>query len=274
MAEKAPSCPVCDNPLWKTGGNLFLCNSCEIAFNASYRKISYSDSYFIDDYRNQYGKTYFEDFNNIYSLSKKRLDKIISLMPSVKAPGKLKLMDIGSAAGFFLKCALDSGIKNLTGVEISDFASDYCKREFGINVLNGSFDDQVTGMNFDIVTAWLFIEHCEDPMAVLLKIYDALNDGGVFAFSTVSIHGPLFRRHHDEWIQTHPVDHRIDFSPRGARIALKKAGFKKVYVYPSGFHPERVVDKKSTFFDSFSRLYRIYSRLAVYSDTIEVFAVK
>ncbi|MCU0846387.1 MAG: class I SAM-dependent methyltransferase [Spirochaetes bacterium] len=274
MAEKAPSCPVCDNPLGKTGGNLFLCNSCEIAFNASYRKISYSDSYFLDDYRNQYGKTYFEDFNSIYSLSKKRLEKIISLMPSGTVPGRLKLMDIGSAAGFFLKCALDAGIQNLVGVEISDFVSDYCKREFGINVLKGPFDKQDPGLDFDIITAWLFIEHCENPMAVLLKIFNALNDGGVFAFSTVSIHGPLFRLRQDEWIQTHPVDHRIDFSPKGVRIALKKAGFRKIYIYPSGFHPERVMDKESPFFGLFSRVYRIYSKMAVYSDTIEVFAVK
>ena len=53
----------------------------------------------------------------------------MSLLNKMQDPGDLSLLDIGSAMGFFLKSALDRGICNLLGIEISPFAADYCKRE-------------------------------------------------------------------------------------------------------------------------------------------------
>jgi SAM-dependent methyltransferase len=275
MSEISAQCLVCFSD--KTVGisdYIYKCRSCGIAFNTKFSPKRYDDNYFLSEYRRQYGKTYIEDYDAIYTASKQRIKKILKFIKIKKNPAGMSLFDIGAAAGFFLKCARDSGLRNVAGIEISEYASKYCRHTFNISVIRSSFDDFSFNGKFDIITAWFFIEHCENPGTVIKKIYSALNRGGVFAFSGPSIQGPLFRFNRMVWIRTHPTDHRIDFSPRFAARVLKKCGFRKIHVRPAGFHPERIISSNSIFFRPFSLIYSIYSRLTAFSDTIEVYAVK
>ncbi len=102
----------------------------------------------------------------------------------------------------------------------------------------------------------------------------ALKKGGMLAFSAPSVFGPLYHFNRKQWISTHPADHRVDFSPASARKLLHRLGFRRWWVYPGGFHPERIISAKSFFFPFFSMLYRRFAGLTAYSDTIEVYAVK
>ena len=85
--------------------NLYKCKRCNTLFRKYFLPpfIDYSSKYFVEDYKNQYGKTYEEDIENLLSLAKKRIEKIKSIKPSGK------ILDIGSAMGFFLKEASDNG---------------------------------------------------------------------------------------------------------------------------------------------------------------------
>jgi 2-polyprenyl-3-methyl-5-hydroxy-6-metoxy-1,4-benzoquinol methylase len=275
MTADRTQCPIClSAKVTSISANLYVCNPCGIAFNTAYSQKQYNDSYFLDEYCNQYGKTYLEDFDNIYALSKKRLALILNYIKIKNDTSTFSLLDIGSATGIFLQCAKDSGIHNVTGIEISEYASRYCRKQFQIPVIRSSFTDITLSKNYDIITAWFFIEHCNDPLSVLQKIYDALSKGGLFAFSVPSIFGPLFNFNKLLWINTHPVDHRMDFSPSGAKKILKKCGFRKIYIRPAGIHPERVISSHSLLFKPFSFLYKFFSMLMSFSDTIEVYAVK
>lgn len=275
MTADRPQCPVCSSDNGASiATDLYHCTTCRISFNAGYRPREYDDNYFLDEYRNQYGKTYLEDHDAIYAVSKKRLSRILKHIKIKKSPSAYSLLDVGSATGFFLQCARDSGIRNVSGIELSEYASRYCREHFHIPVIRSSFADVALAEKHDIITAWFFIEHCSDPVQVLKKIYSSLADGGVFAFSTPSIFGPLFVFDKASWIRTHPMDHRIDFSPGGARKILKKIGYKTIAVRPAGIHPERVVPPHSLLFKPFSILYRLFSALTSFSDTIEVYAVK
>jgi len=220
-------CAVCKSSnLVDIGKNLILCKFCKTVINENYQELEYSDSYFKDEYKEQYGKTYLEDFENIYNASKKRIDKIFRKF-LIEDRSNLKLLDIGSAMGFFLKAAVDSQIGFVQGVEISKYASTYCKEELKIDVITSSFDEV-----------------------------------------------PLFKFNRKKWIEIHPVDHSIDFSPYSIKYFLKKIGFSDISVYPAAIHPERVMNPKSPFFKYFKPLYNIYSRLFSFSDTIEVYAKK
>ena len=275
MTSGRPQCPVCSSAsVINITGTLHECKPCGLAFNSAYNQKLYDDSYFLDEYKNQYGKTYLDDYQNIYAVSKKRIRAILKYYRQGKDCSQLSLLDIGSAAGFFLKCARDSGIPTVTGIEISEYASRYCREQFNIPVLHSSFEDAQMQGTFDIVTAWFFIEHCPDTVAVVQKIHGMLNQGGVFAFSCPSIFGPLFTLNTPEWARTHPEDHRIDFSPRGARMLLTQCGFSSVHIKPAGIHPERVISSQSIFFNPFSLAYSLFSRATSFSDTIEVYAVK
>ncbi len=272
MNNFSESCPICKGQEFKNiSKNLLHCKKCKTILNTSWEPLSYSKDYFIEEYATQYGKTYIEDFDNIYALSSSRLDKIfkhISFRP------ELSILDIGSAAGFFLKAAQDRGIKNLTGIEISDFASSWCRDNFNIEVLTVQFDKAHLDKKYNIITAWFFLEHTPDPLACLKKIYLHMEDNGILALAIPSWFGPLFYFQKKRWIETRPKDHRIDISPGSVKKMLNYAGFETLSVYKCGYHPERVIKKESFFYNLFEPFYRAFTNITSFSDTIEVYARK
>jgi 2-polyprenyl-3-methyl-5-hydroxy-6-metoxy-1,4-benzoquinol methylase len=272
MKPESQMCPFCGkNEEKKISSTLRFCKKCKIIFNTNHKSLSYDRDYFIKEYKEQYGKTYIEDYGNIYNLSLLRLERISQF---IDLSYRLSLLDIGSATGFFLKAAKDKGVETLLGIEISSFAANYCRDNFNINVIEASFEDLDLHKRFDIITSWFFIEHCADPLNVLKRIYSMLNQGGVFAFSVPSFFGPMFYFDRVKWIVTHPSDHRIDLSPRSAKRILKSIGFRKVEVIKSGYHPERVLSKSSIFYNPFELFYKKFTDKTAFSDTIEIYAVK
>ncbi len=268
-------CPLCfsaeNKEIYDNHISLFKCRGCGIIFNGRHRQIDYNDDYFTDQYKKQYGKTYLEDFENIYAASKSRISRIKNIKKDIDTA---RLLEIGSAMGFFLKAALDSGIRDVLGIEISGYAAKYCAEKLQINVFNSSFYNADIKGRFDIITAWYFLEHACDSSSVFKAIYDSLNSGGIFAFSAPSFFGPQYMFDRIGWFNAHPADHRIDFSPGTVKKILKNIGFRKIFVFPGGVHPERVIGRDSIFFKPFAKLFIIFSRLSSFSDTIEVYAVK
>jgi len=265
-------CPVCSGQGYKSiSGKILKCQSCGTVYNNAWAPLAYSEEYFIEEYAAQYGKTYVEDFENIYALSQRRLDNIFRHIPHRP---ELSILDIGSAAGFFLKAAEDRGLHDLAGIEISSFASSYCMDNFGIKVFKTPFDEAEINRKYNIVTAWFFLEHCYDPAASLDKISGLIEDGGILAMALPSWFGPLFYFHREEWIMSHPSDHRIDFSPGSVKKMLNNAGFKTLNVKKCGYHPERVIKEEALLMPLFEPLYRKFTDLTAFSDTIEVYAIK
>ncbi|MBN2403726.1 MAG: class I SAM-dependent methyltransferase [Spirochaetes bacterium] len=268
-------CPLClskeNQEIYDNHISLFKCRECGIIFNEKHCRLDYDDSYFTSKYREQYGKTYLEDYENIYAVSICRLNRILKIKKDTDGS---RLLEIGSAMGFFLKAAMDSGIKDVLGIEISGYAAKYCVDKFHINVINFPFNDVKLNGMFDIIAAWYFLEHVFDPSSTVKTIFNSLNSGGIFAFSAPSFFGPQYFFKRNEWFESHPADHRIDFSPKSAENFLKKIGFQKIYIFPGGIHPERVIGKNSLFFKLFKYFYAGISRMVSFSDTMEVYAVK
>ena len=270
-------CPVCGGNRSRNicdGAPYRRCRNCRTVFNTAHTALSYSDDYFTSDYKAQYGRTYEEDFAAIYRSSQLRLKKILKLRKKYRDINPTSILDIGCALGFFLKAAEDDGFTILDGIEISDFAASYASKRFGYRVQKCPFDKAAITVSYDLISAWYFLEHLPDTGTAIARIYASLNPGGIAAFSLPSAFGPLYYCQKKEWIRTHPVDHRVDFTPSGIRQILKKAGFLEVKIYPSGIHPERVVPENALFYKPFTKIYRAFSRLTSFSDTMEVYAVK
>lgn len=275
MSPRSGACPLCGiESRTSVSPALRHCKGCRVVYNTSFRGESYGKEYFTDDYRSQYGRTYEEDFDTIYRLAGGRISRILARKKGQADPRYLSILDIGSALGFFLKCAKDRGFRGVTGIEISGYASGFCRDRFGIETINSPFPAGPPEKPYDIITAWYFIEHNEFPGTILARIYGMLGNDGLFAFSTPSIRGPQFMFRRRQWVTAHPEDHRIDFSPGAVRRLLKKIGFKKVWIVPAGFHPERIVPEGSVFFRPFCFLYGAFVKLAAFSDTMEVYAAK
>ena len=106
------------------------------------RSLDYGPDYFLSEYEAQYGKSYLDDEPNLRRLSASRLDWMDQTL--VVSGAKVDwpeqgpaLLEIGSAAGFFLDEANDRGYRTL-GVEISDFASNFARGR-GHSIFAGSF---------------------------------------------------------------------------------------------------------------------------------------
>lgn len=274
-AEKTTSktCPLCSNELTAMDDNGYCtCAWCKSIINLGYQRDSYSTDYFTEEYQKQYGKSYEQDFPGIYQSSCRRLDTLLSL--TEKAVDQLSVFEAGPAYGYFLKCCFDRGITDLSGVEISSHAVDWCRKNYGFYLSEGSLEDFPIEQSVDIFAAWFVMEHFREPGELFRRIYSVLNPGGIAAFSMPSWRGPLYTFHKRQWLESHPVDHHIDVHPGGLKRFLKHTGFKKVSIISSGFHPERIVNTGNPFFPIVKPLYRVFTRLMPWSDTVEVYAVK
>jgi hypothetical protein len=154
-----------------------------------------------------YGEDYFTEEELLHDYVAEREIRLESGARVAHALTKVvpggRLLDVGAAAGFFLEPA--SRHYDVTGVEISPFASEYARREFGLRVLPG----------------------------------DLTRPGGVLVMSTGDVSGPLARRDLEGWNLMLPPYHLYFFSPRTIDLLLAEAGFELRRIVYDGIVAER-----------------------------------
>ena len=127
-------CPVCrdmktgtENPIvarttlhtfrrCKACGMLYMSWTCATAKN-------YNSSYFFEDYKKQYGKTYLDDFKNIKKQCVRRTSVVDMLYRSSHKAVTPTVLDVGCAFGPYLDAANDAGWQ-VFGTDISKEAVD------------------------------------------------------------------------------------------------------------------------------------------------------
>jgi SAM-dependent methyltransferase len=141
------------------------------------------------------------------------------------------LLDVGCAAGFFLHAA--SKHYDVTGVELSPFASDYARKELGLRVLTGDVETaSLKGEQFDVVTMWNTIEHLREPLRALSSVAALTRAGSLLVVSTGDANGPLARRGLERWNLMAPPHHLFFFTRRTIDELLARAGFRtRRFVY-------------------------------------------
>jgi len=135
-----------------------------------------------------------------------------------------KLLDIGCGAGFFIACLRRYGW-NVTGIDISEWASKFAREKLRLNILAGSIEDMELNERFDVITMYHVLEHLVNPLAALRKVLQVLDKDGVLA-----INGPnlaSFDRiwHGKNWRGYALRTHLYYFMPKTYRMILAKAGF-------------------------------------------------
>ncbi|MCG8480416.1 MAG: methyltransferase domain-containing protein [Spirochaetales bacterium] len=200
----------------------------------------YGHDYFFSEYRDQYGRTYLEDFDHIRVMGTGRMDRLLKRYRSAAATAP-RLLDIGCAYGPFLSAATETGCI-VKGIDISEEAVAYVRDTLGHTALQGdilSIDPAELGGPFDIVTMWYVIEHFFDLDRLLNRIADLVRPGGLFSFSTPNARGISAMRNRREFLRCSPQDHYTILDPRSTRTVLKRAGFTVRTIYVTGHHPER-----------------------------------
>ena len=238
----------------------------------------YEKEYFFESYKNQYGKTYKEDFENIKVSCVKRVSEINKTLPP---KNESSVLDIGCAYGPFLKAASEKGW-NVYGTDICDDAVESVKNELGFKACVSAFPEidtekEFCKKEFDAVTMWYVIEHFQNLKSVLEKAGSLVKKGGVFAFSTPSGEGVSAVTDKDHFYSISPTDHYSVWEPSRAEKILKKFGFSVVKTVSTGHHPERFPEIKKSGAKPGSREWEKVMKKSLrkkLGDTVEIYCVK
>ncbi|MCL2093436.1 MAG: class I SAM-dependent methyltransferase [Treponema sp.] len=300
LAVRAPkACPACGaRPNRKENTDPVLsrfpeesyrrCRQCGIIYLSRLRPppIAYNEEYFLDIYKNQYGKTYLEDFPNLIEMGRRRL-AIISGLLGYSPPEednrardlKPRVLDIGCAYGPFL-CAAAEGGYSPFGMDPVEEAVRHVQEELGFPAWQGFFPTGAKAEEgpFDVVSLWYVIEHFTEPRTILKEIHRILRDGGVLAFSTPSYSGISGRKQLRAFLKSSPPDHWTIFNPRLCKALLGRWGFKVKKIVITGHHPERFPlvgsllgsGKKGLLYKVMLGISRVFGL----GDTFEVYAAK
>ena len=138
-------------------------------------------------------------------------------------PGR-RLLDVGSAYGFFLIFARKRGL-DARGIEISSESSKYALQQ-GIEVWNTPLTEaRLTADFFDIVTMNNVLEHTLNPMAELNEAFYILKPTGVIYVGVPNWDSLVSRVDGFHWKMKSWPNHLFYFTPETLRRMLTRAGF-------------------------------------------------
>ncbi|MBN1649008.1 MAG: methyltransferase domain-containing protein [Spirochaetales bacterium] len=269
-------CPVCGrngSTVCRTEQRRYAkCPRCGLVFMFSFgeKTEKYGEAYFDAEYKNQYGKTYLEDFAKIQGMGSER----IRFIEHFSRSGGKRLLDIGCAYGPFLKAAAVAGY-DAAGCDISPAAVDYVRNSLGLSAWTVSGTDTVFGEGaWDVITMWYVVEHLDDLGRFLRTAGERLHRGGVFAFATPNLKGISGRKDLRSFLEGGPKDHYTVWSPASAKKILKKAGFSICRVRITGHHPERFPFSSRVAGGAGYTFRQKISKIAGLGDTFEIYARK
>lgn len=176
-----------------------------------------------------------------------RLDLFIERMLSIehyrKPPGSM--VDVGCASGFSLRAARERGWDCL-GVDVSDFAVNFAREQYNLNVIRGTLRDAtLPDESMDAVTMWDLIEHVPSPLQKCLEASRILKPGGALGLATPDADAPDPDPENRDpaktafW-QADPGEHLQYFSPATICRLLHETGFHVVSLTSFGIGDRRL----------------------------------
>jgi len=176
--------------------------------------------------------------DGLRGLRQRNFDRILQAIEPFRARPAPRLLDVGSAHGWFLDAASARGYE-VTGLEPDGaILAAHAGRH---RVIQGLFPrDLPPGDRFDVITFHDVFEHLPEPGAVLRACAAALEPGGVLVLNLPSSRGPLFRVAHPLaalgwrqpldrlWQRGFPSPHLSYFDPENLSALLARHGFEPV----------------------------------------------
>ena len=218
------ACIVCGGVFRSSGlPGLLRCTTCsfvtaDVALSTAELTSLYSRDYFAgEEYRDYIGER-----DLIERHFRIRLKKLLRY---TSAPSNKRLLEIGSAYGFFLTVAREHFL-SVEGIDISQDAATYAREILKLPVRVGDFLDHELVQNVDVVCLWDTIEHLRSPDLYLQKVAQNMNPGGIIALTTGDIGSFVARWRGERWRQIHPPTHVHYFSKSTLARLLGKYGFR------------------------------------------------
>lgn len=143
-------------------------------------------------------------------------------IPNV-VPGRL--LEVGCATGTFLDAMRSRGW-DVTGIERSQHAADVARRK-GLRVLTTPIESApLANETFDLIVAWMALEHFHEPVAALRRLRDWITPQGCLAASVPDASAFGLRIFGASWYALGLPVHLFHFTPQTLRKVLEASGWR------------------------------------------------
>ena len=146
---------------------------------------------------------------------------------------KGRALDVGCAAGFFLKILHDAGW-TVDGVELSPAIASHAREVYGFEQVHvGPVESAgYEKGSFDLITMWDVVEHVPEPLPFLEHTMSLLADDGVFILETQNVESKFAKRLGPKWHHYKHLEHLYHFSPATIERLLDRVGMEVVHLTP------------------------------------------
>ena len=210
--------------------NLMECQDCGLIYLSPRPGPDEIDKYYPADYQPFYKAiaeepSFFRRLDRRYGLHR-RCNEVIK-----RAGNSGLLLDIGCATGIFLNGMRERGWQ-VKGVELSEYAANYARERFHLEVTTGTLADAKFPENhFNLVTMWDVLEHVPDPAETLTEIHRIMKPGG---WLVLSLPNPVaWERHwfNQFWAGWDVPRHFQIFSPQVIQQYLNRSGLQRTEIH-------------------------------------------
>lgn len=182
----------------------------------------------------------------------------LSRLLSIKDPGAIHILDVGSAGGAFVKAAVDFGFQ-ATGVEPSAWLCEQGRKTHGINLITGTLEGcAFANASFSMVTLWDVLEHLYDPCSVLKECHRVLKEDGCLVVNYPDYGSIACRTLGSKWPFFLNV-HLYYFTRSTICQILKKCGFEVLRISPfwQTLELSYVLKRATPYFGMFNILHKL-----------------
>ncbi len=194
-----------------------LCHGCGLVWTDPRPDSDQTRKFYAEEYRLQYKSTYVPKRKHVHRETRRAINRYQAISSLVQ-PG-MRLLDVGSGAGFFPYVARQMGL-DAQGIEPNQGFAKYAVDTFAVPTTNAFFQDVVLpSASFDLITVNHVLEHVEDPCATLSHLGGWLRTDGFLVVEVPNVeatyHAPQNRFH---------VGHLYNFNPVNLEHLGAKAG--------------------------------------------------
>lgn len=163
-----------------------------------------------------------------------RVKIIRELLAKYKFGTKL-LVDVGAGSGDFgLELAKRGIFKKIILVEPGHLKIEKYASNTTIEVMNDIIENVKLNTKPDIITNFELIEHLFSPAVFLKNVYNLLDKGSFFMFTTPNLEGFELLTIYNKSLNVAGPDHLNYFNVESIRMLLKRVGFKVIEVATIG----------------------------------------
>ena len=151
-------------------------------------------------------------------------------------PAGSRILEVGCAAGFFLKAARDAGY-DAHGVEVVGVdPRSRARRPEARQPVRGdaSRTSPASPGSYDAAALWDVVEHLADPLKDLVRVRELLKPGGHLFVQTQDVARSRGKILGAKWPHFKQLEHVYHFSPRTITTLLERAGFEVLRIQKRG----------------------------------------